>query len=184
MPSAGTPDRKPVPGTGYMHTIGPHMVREYPIIFDPARVGCLCTPGHVSPATITTNSSGRDEQSPPGNCARHISYSGDTTADNVSSPKPRTCGVYSKDTPKRAGDNGGSTCLSSLLIGYAPRRPSGPRPGPLGRGGLGPGLARLRCRDILGAAAGLQKATAEQAAGSLPGRCAAASARRRVTLMA
>ncbi len=108
MPSAGSADRKPVPGTGYMHTIGPHMVREYPIIFDPARVGCLCTPGHVSPAIITTNSSSRDEQPSPGNCARHISYSGDTTADNVSSPKPRTCGVYSKDTPKRAGDNGGT----------------------------------------------------------------------------
>src|SRR5216683_139510 len=131
MPSAGTPDRKPVPGTGYMHTIGPHMVREYPIIFDPARVGCLCTPGHVSPATITTNSSGRDEQSPPGNCARHISYSGDTTADNVSSPKPRTCGVYSKDTPKRAGDWAG---LCAVIRESSWRWPlSSPGCGPIGR---------------------------------------------------
>jgi hypothetical protein len=35
-------------------------------------------------------------------------YSEDTPADNVSSPKPRTRRVYSEDTQKRAGDNGGS----------------------------------------------------------------------------
>jgi hypothetical protein len=35
-------------------------------------------------------------------------YSDDTPADNVSSQKPRTCRVYSEDTPKRAGDNGGT----------------------------------------------------------------------------
>jgi hypothetical protein len=32
----------------------------------------------------------------------HTSYSEDTTADNVSSPKPRTPGDYSEDTQKRA----------------------------------------------------------------------------------
>jgi hypothetical protein len=33
---------------------------------------------------------------------------GDTAIDNVSSPKPRSCGVYSRDIENRAGDNGGT----------------------------------------------------------------------------
>jgi len=47
-------------------------------------------------------------RSGPGECCGGYSgYSEDTAADNVSSPKPRTCRVYSEDTQKRAGDNGG-----------------------------------------------------------------------------
>jgi hypothetical protein len=40
-------------------------------------------------------------------CGGYSGYSEDTAADNVSSLKPRTCRVYSEDTQKWAGDNGG-----------------------------------------------------------------------------
>ena len=38
-------------------------------------------------------------------CGGYSGYSEDTAADNVSSPKPRTCRGYSEDTQKWAGDN-------------------------------------------------------------------------------
>jgi len=47
-------------------------------------------------------------------------YSEDTAADNVSSPKPRTCRVYSEDTQKRAGDNGGYACRLLLPLDHVP----------------------------------------------------------------
>ena len=44
---------------------------------------------------------------PSDNCGGYSGYSGDTAADNVSSPKPRSRRGYSEDTQIRAGDNGG-----------------------------------------------------------------------------
>jgi hypothetical protein len=41
-------------------------------------------------------------------CGRYSGYSEDTTADNVSSPGPRTRRGYSKDSQNGARDNGGS----------------------------------------------------------------------------
>jgi hypothetical protein len=47
-------------------------------------------------------------------CGCYSGYSGDTTADNVSSPRPRTCRGYSEDTQIRAGDNGGYARASTM----------------------------------------------------------------------
>ena len=44
---------------------------------------------------------------PGDTCGGYSGCSQDTTADNVSSPKPTTCRGYSEDTQNGAGDNGG-----------------------------------------------------------------------------
>src|SRR5206468_1916337 len=47
-------------------------------------------------------------------CGCYSGYSEDTAIDNVSSPKPKTRGVYSEDTQTRAIDNGGSVRLAQI----------------------------------------------------------------------
>ena len=77
----------------------------------------------------------------------HSSYSEDTAVDNVSSPKPRTCGAYSEYTQIRAGDNGGSlrACTDLRLLRAvtrfqarcrgSPTRSASPDPGVVNRRG-------------------------------------------------
>ena len=49
-------------------------------------------------------------------CGRYSGYSEDTTADNVSSPGPRTRRGYSKDSQNGARDNGGSVRVLRDLL--------------------------------------------------------------------
>jgi len=52
-----------------------------------------------------------DGQDTRDTCGCYSGYSEDATADNVSSPRPRTCRGYSEDTQIRAGDYyGGYAC--------------------------------------------------------------------------
>ena len=59
--------------------------------------------GRGHPARSTTVSKGWTRTSDK--CGGYSGYSGDIAVDNVSSPKPRTCGGYSEDAQIRACDN-------------------------------------------------------------------------------
>jgi hypothetical protein len=59
-------------------------------------------------------------------CGCYSGYSEDAAIDNVSSPKPRTRGVYREDTQTRAMDNGGHAGWSQSLC-VSDVGPNGPR---------------------------------------------------------